>query len=118
MPRERPKGFWIAALKYLSSARNFRLRLAALKEKNMISHIAAQYSGDLIDGAALIIGATDDEKTNARISLDARGKGIPVNIVDDPQKCDFILPCSCAKRRSGDCYRHRRQKSGVGSSSA
>jgi precorrin-2 dehydrogenase/sirohydrochlorin ferrochelatase len=66
--------------------------LAELKEKNIISHIAAQYSGDLIDGAALIIGATDDEKTNARISNDARSKGIPVNIVDDPQKCDFILP--------------------------
>lgn len=66
--------------------------LAALKDKNLISHITAEYSGDLIDKAALIVGATDDEKTNARISSDARGKGIPVNIVDDPQKCDFILP--------------------------
>lgn len=66
--------------------------LAALKGKKVISHIEAEYSGDLTDGAALIIGATDDEKTNARISLDARRKGIPVNIVDDPQKCDFILP--------------------------
>jgi precorrin-2 dehydrogenase/sirohydrochlorin ferrochelatase len=66
--------------------------LAALKDKNLIFHITAEYSGDLIDKAALIVGATDDEKTNARISSDARGKGIPVNIVDDPQKCDFILP--------------------------
>jgi precorrin-2 dehydrogenase/sirohydrochlorin ferrochelatase len=66
--------------------------LAALKEKKLICHIAAVYTGDLIDGAALIIGATDDDKTNAQISLDARSKGIPVNIVDDPQKCDFILP--------------------------
>ena len=66
--------------------------LAALKEKSLICHIAAAYSGDLINGAALVIGATDDEKTNAAISLDARSKGIPVNIVDDPQKCDFILP--------------------------
>ena len=66
--------------------------LAALKEKKIINHIAAQYSGDLINGAALVIGATDDEKTNAAISLDARRQGIPVNIVDDPQKCDFILP--------------------------
>jgi precorrin-2 dehydrogenase/sirohydrochlorin ferrochelatase len=66
--------------------------LAALKEKNIISHIAAQYSGNLINGATLVIGATDDEKTNAAISLDARRQGIPVNIVDDPQKCDFILP--------------------------
>ena len=65
--------------------------LAALKEKKLICHIAAVYTGDLIHGAALVIGATDDEKTNAQISLDARNKGIPVNI-DDPQKCDFILP--------------------------
>ena len=40
----------------------------------------------------MIIGATDNENINARISQDARVKGIPVNIVDDPQKCDFILP--------------------------
>ena len=66
--------------------------LTALKEKKIISHIASEYSGDLIDKAALIIGATDDDNTNARISRDARDKGIPVNIVDDPQKCDFILP--------------------------
>ena len=66
--------------------------LAALKEKDVISHISAAYSNDLIDGAALIIGATDDEQINAQISLDAREKSIPVNIVDDPQKCDFILP--------------------------
>ena len=66
--------------------------LAALKEKKLICHIAAVYTGDLIHGAALVIGATDDEKTNAQISLDARNKGILVNIVDDPQKCDFILP--------------------------
>jgi precorrin-2 dehydrogenase/sirohydrochlorin ferrochelatase len=66
--------------------------LAALKEKNLISHIAAVYTDDLIDGAALIIGATNDDKTNAAISLDANSKSIPVNIVDDPQKCDFILP--------------------------
>ena len=66
--------------------------LATLKEEGVIHHIAIKYTGDLIDGAALVIGATDDEKTNAQISLDARNKGIPVNIVDDPQKCDFILP--------------------------
>lgn len=66
--------------------------LTALKDKGLIAHVASEYSGDLIDKAALIIGATDDEKTNARISQDARAKGIPVNIVDDPQKCDFILP--------------------------
>ena len=66
--------------------------LTALKNADRISHNACEYSIDFIDGAAMVIGATDDEKTNLLVSRDAREKGIPVNIVDDPQKCDFILP--------------------------
>ena len=66
--------------------------LAALSDADRISHVACEYSREFISGAALVIGATDDEKTNLAISLDAREKGIAVNIVDDPQKCDFILP--------------------------
>lgn len=66
--------------------------LARLNEKNIISHIAKEYSGEQIYGAALVVGATDNQKTNTAIASDARNKGIPVNIVDDPQKCDFILP--------------------------
>ena len=68
------------------------LELAALKDADRITHIACEYLSELIYGAALVIGATDDEKTNLLISRDAREKGIAVNIVDDPQKCDFILP--------------------------
>ena len=66
--------------------------LAALKDSKIISHKACEYSIECISGAALVIGATNDEKTNEAISRDAREKSIPVNIVDDPQKCDFILP--------------------------
>jgi precorrin-2 dehydrogenase/sirohydrochlorin ferrochelatase len=66
--------------------------LAALKKQRRINHIHDEYEASYLSGAALVIGATDDEKTNAAISRNARVKGIPVNIVDDPQKCDFILP--------------------------
>jgi precorrin-2 dehydrogenase / sirohydrochlorin ferrochelatase len=58
----------------------------------LIVHIADNYNVQHLEGAVLVIGATDDEKTNAAVARDAREKGIPVNIVDDPQKCDFILP--------------------------
>jgi len=68
------------------------LELTALKNADRISHNACEYLSEFISGAALVIGATDDEKTNLVISQDAREKWIPVNIVDDPQKCDFILP--------------------------
>ncbi len=66
--------------------------LTALKAESAIEHIAADYNIQYIEGAVLIIGATDDETINASISSDARSLGISVNIVDDPQKCDFILP--------------------------
>jgi precorrin-2 dehydrogenase len=66
--------------------------LSRLSRKNIIRHIAEEYAGKHLYGAALVIGATDDETTNTAICDDARNKGIPVNIVDDPQKCDFILP--------------------------
>lgn len=66
--------------------------LILLKDKNIITHHAREYSAEDIAGAALVIGATDDDVINAAVSSDAIKKGIPVNIVDDPQKCDFILP--------------------------
>jgi precorrin-2 dehydrogenase / sirohydrochlorin ferrochelatase len=66
--------------------------LIALKEDQRIDHIPSEYDSKVINGAVLVIGATDDEKTNAAVSQDAKSIGILVNIVDDPQKCDFILP--------------------------
>ena len=66
--------------------------LVTLKNDQRIFHISSVYESKDIDGAAMIIGATDDEEINAAVSQDASVKGIPVNIVDDPQKCDFILP--------------------------
>ena len=66
--------------------------LAEMEKKDLICHIATEYTGHFINDAALVIGATDDEKINTRISQDARSKGIPVNIVDDPKRCSFIPP--------------------------
>jgi precorrin-2 dehydrogenase/sirohydrochlorin ferrochelatase len=66
--------------------------LEELKKDQLIEHIHDEYRAEHLNDAALVIGATDDEKINASISRDARARRVPVNIVDDPQKCDFILP--------------------------
>ncbi len=66
--------------------------LARLADENIIRHLARDYAIEHIYGAFLVIGATDDDEINAAVARDARERGIPVNIVDDPQKCDFILP--------------------------
>jgi precorrin-2 dehydrogenase/sirohydrochlorin ferrochelatase len=66
--------------------------LAAWKGEGRIVHREADYEDSCLSGASLVIGATDDETVNERIAKDARTRGIPVNIVDNPARCDFILP--------------------------
>jgi len=66
--------------------------LTALKGEGRIVHRTADYHAGQLRGAFLVIGATDDNAVNERIARDARAQGIPVNIVDDPARCDFILP--------------------------
>jgi precorrin-2 dehydrogenase/sirohydrochlorin ferrochelatase len=46
----------------------------------------------MLGAAFMVIGATDCDDINAQISQDARALGLLVNIVDDPDKCNFILP--------------------------
>jgi precorrin-2 dehydrogenase / sirohydrochlorin ferrochelatase len=66
--------------------------IESMKKEGRINHIDADYDKAVIDGAFLVIGATDRDDVNAEISRDGREMGILVNIVDDPDKCDFVLP--------------------------
>lgn len=50
-------------------------------------------AGDLAD-AVLAIAATDDREVNLRVSEDARGANVLVNVVDDPELCSFIVPAT------------------------
>ena len=74
-------------------------RLAGLKSEGRIEHVESDYRPEHLEGAFLVIGATDDREANRRISGDAGAAGIPVNIVDDPELCTFFVPASV---RRGD----------------
>jgi len=45
-----------------------------------------------LDGAVLAIAATDDRAVNREVSQQARARNIPVNVVDNPDLCTFIMP--------------------------
>lgn len=45
-----------------------------------------------MDGVFLAVGATDDEEVNAAVSVAAKSRGLPVNVVDKPSLCSFIVP--------------------------
>jgi uroporphyrin-III C-methyltransferase / precorrin-2 dehydrogenase / sirohydrochlorin ferrochelatase len=55
-----------------------------------VNWLARNYSGNLLDGAALVYSA--DPALNAQVSADAQARRIPVNAVDDADISTFIVP--------------------------
>lgn len=51
-----------------------------------------EYRADDVAGCAVAVAATDDEVLNSRVCADARARGVPINVVDNPALCDFIFP--------------------------
>ncbi len=45
-----------------------------------------------LTGAELVIAATSDRNFNARVARACRKKKIWINVVDDPELCDFYVP--------------------------
>jgi precorrin-2 dehydrogenase/sirohydrochlorin ferrochelatase len=66
--------------------------LKARKKTGQMDHIDKDYEDQALDGAFMVIGATDRNDVNERISKEAIARGLLVNIVDDPDRCNFILP--------------------------
>lgn len=66
--------------------------LAAAAAAGTLTHRAARYTPEAIADAVLVIAATDDRGVNAEVSRDAQARRLPVNVVDDPELCSFIMP--------------------------
>ena len=73
-------------------SRSLTAHLTGMKREGKIIHIEDDYRETHLRDAFLVIGATDRDDVNERIARDAREKRILANIVDDPDRCDFILP--------------------------
>lgn len=65
-----------------------KLRILADDQRVMLHPRA--YGADDLEGAFMVIAATDRMEVNAQIAAQARGKEILVNAVDDPPNCDFF----------------------------
>ncbi len=64
----------------------------ALHKQAGIEVIVARFAESHLDGVTLVIAATNDRSVNQHISELTRTKNIPVNVVDDPELCSFIMP--------------------------
>ncbi len=61
-------------------------------DSKRIIHIAAKFSPSHLQNNQLVIAATNDKTVNEQISKLAQAQRIPVNVVDQPQLCSFIMP--------------------------
>ncbi len=66
--------------------------LKALADAGKITCIAEKFRPEHLGEAILVIAATDDRAVNVQISENAKKLRIPVNVVDDPELCSFIMP--------------------------
>ena len=58
-----------------------------------------QYREGDLDEAFLAFAATDLRDVNAAVAREAREKGIPVNVADEPTEGDFALPSTLRRGR-------------------
>ncbi|MDL1956038.1 MAG: bifunctional precorrin-2 dehydrogenase/sirohydrochlorin ferrochelatase [Candidatus Desulfofervidus auxilii] len=63
----------------------------AIDKKNVI-YLGKEYKSEFLKDTFLVIGATDDEELNQKLSIEANNINILCNIVDQPEKCNFIVP--------------------------
>jgi siroheme synthase-like protein len=64
-----------------------------------VTIVHAEYSAEQIEGAMLVVAATNSREINARLALDANRHGKLVNITDFPDEGNFH---TMALHRSGD----------------
>ncbi|MBC7786795.1 MAG: uroporphyrinogen-III C-methyltransferase [Methylophilaceae bacterium] len=65
--------------------------LQQLVDDKKLVYVNAHFSPEQLDGAVIVIAATDDEAVNEIVSLEAKKRNIPVNVVDAPALCSFTM---------------------------
>ncbi|MCC7092259.1 MAG: uroporphyrinogen-III C-methyltransferase [Nitrosomonas sp.] len=57
-----------------------------------IHYQATRFQPEHLQNISLVIAATNDQAINRQVSEAAQQHQIPVNVVDDPELCSFIMP--------------------------
>lgn len=66
--------------------------LSDLANEKLIKHVCSHFCEDHLQDKMLVIAATDDTAVNQRVAELAKQRKLPVNVVDNPELCNFIMP--------------------------
>ncbi|MBT7408598.1 MAG: bifunctional precorrin-2 dehydrogenase/sirohydrochlorin ferrochelatase, partial [Methylococcales bacterium] len=73
-------------------ALNISAKLEEWKQNKKIEVSLREYNEQDLDGVCLVIAATNNAELNQSLSMAAKKHFIPVNVVDNPSLCSFIMP--------------------------
>jgi precorrin-2 dehydrogenase/sirohydrochlorin ferrochelatase len=73
--------------------------LQTMAAQGLITYRREDFTPEHLTGMVLAIAATNDLHTNQSVSAAAQSRGLPVNIVDQPALCSFVVPATI---RRGD----------------
>ena len=76
---------------------------AEIEQTEGICRIRKEFQAEDVEDMSFVIGATDCEAVNTRIAAVCHAKHIPVNIVDDAEKCSFFFPVFSILESSFSC---------------
>jgi precorrin-2 dehydrogenase / sirohydrochlorin ferrochelatase len=68
-----------------------------LGRQGRIEIVTREYRAGDLEGAFLAFAATNKDEVNRRVREESRGLAIPLNVVDSPDTCDFIVPAVVRK---------------------
>lgn len=66
--------------------------LQQMHQDGAIAYRQGEFAESDLEQVALVIAATDDEAVNRQVSELANARQLPVNVVDNPELCSFIVP--------------------------
>jgi uroporphyrin-III C-methyltransferase/precorrin-2 dehydrogenase/sirohydrochlorin ferrochelatase len=63
-----------------------------LKKTDRLIHIQESFRPEHLDGVEVVFAASEDDSLDRQVHDAARARHLPVNVVDKPEVCSFIMP--------------------------
>jgi len=71
--------------------------LGDLAEEAQLIHLPRKFKAGDLAAAFLVFAATDSRKVNRDVAKEAKSRGIPADIADSPDLCDFTSPATISR---------------------
>ncbi len=69
-------------------------KLQQQADQGSITWLQEDFRPAHLEGMVLAIAATDDQEVNQAVSAAAQARNLPVNVVDQPALCSFVVPAT------------------------